>query len=614
MNTFLSLWEEETNETFEQVIEKSKLVLTLIEKLKLILLETPSCDLEARTVAQHQESILRLQELLSLKVDMATELLLREASTLADLDSGNMEKIIQDENVSLYVWANLKKNPRYRSVKFSETQIGFEIPRVLATSDVALRLLHTRYDHVTPLYPMAAPGEEPVPMVTEQAKKEEPVEKAATEEKALPEEKPAIQEDEAEPTQEREFSLAQEEETNVEALEDLEVERTPDHEDENLEVTKCELEMQLLSEAVSAAQLHLVENSLEIPETTQEYEVDLCHFSTLGGVYHLDTLELPPQCKPVKGWILVEIRQEGLQRFTYPPETTEEPDPENAFPPIEVTLEVNENVIFFEDPKVIRWDAEGKFWKTDGISSVFYDREDRLITFSLDTLGPVTLIQDAHINMPYQSWELRPLDVNRAILTVTTLFTELQIQIRENLCMLASTKVRGQEHVSHLEGKWLTPVPFILALKAAGLNIFPDVYSHFYVVINNKVPLLEVKAYRQMALLSSAFAFGWSKWNMVCNSTRVVFRVKEDLEEGVENQPWSLLMFSGDRAQMLRVWEDSDVFSEALKEDTEFHTTLYHMVKDFASPEAMERVRRSDCQFIDSVCHMLLSIRVLSYS
>lgn len=53
--------------------------------------------------------------------------------------------------------------------------------------------------------------------------------------------------------------------------------------------------------------------------------------------------------------------------------------------------------------------------------------------------------------------------------------------------MLASIKLRGQEHLSHLEGKWMTPVPFILALKEAGLNIFPTVYSHFYVVINNKV-------------------------------------------------------------------------------------------------------------------------------
>ncbi|XP_036036473.1 protein CASC1 isoform X3 [Onychomys torridus] len=625
MNTFISLWEEETNETFEQVIEKSKLVLSLTEKLKLILLETPSCDLESRTIAQHQGSILRLQELLSQKVDVATELLLREASTLADLDSGNMEKIIQDENITLYVWANLKKNPRYspttspetpvfsryRSVKFSGTQIGFEIPRILATSDVALRLLHTRYDHVTPLYPNTITEEEHVPMAAKHFKEEESTEKAVTEEKVFAEENTASQAAESQSRQETELSLVQEEEPNSEALENIDAYY---QEEENAKGPRYELEMRLLSEVVSAAQLRLVENTVEFPQTTEEKEVDLCHFSTLGGVYHLDILELPPQCKPVKGWVLVEIRQEGLQRFTYPPETTEEPDPENAFPPIEITLEVHENVIFFEDPKVIRWDAEGKMWKTDGISEVFYSREDRLISFCLDTLGPVTLIQDAHINMPYQSWELRPLGVNRVLMTVTSLFTELQIHIKENLCMLASVKLRSQEHLSHLEGKWMTPIPFILAMKEAGLNIFPTVYSHFYVVVNNKVPLVEMKAYRQMALLSSAFAFSWSKWNMVCNSTRVVFRVKEALAEAAEDHLWGLLMFSGDRAQMLKIREESDVFSEALQEDTEFHSTLYHMVKDFASAEAMERVRHSNCQFIDSVCHMLLSTRVLSYS
>ncbi|XP_042130247.1 dynein axonemal intermediate chain 7 isoform X5 [Peromyscus maniculatus bairdii] len=573
MNTFISLWEEETNETFEQVIEKSKLVLSLIEKLKLILLETPSCDLESRTIAQHQGSILRLQELLSQKVDVATELLLREASTLADLDSGNMEKIIQDENVTLYVWANLKKNPRYRSVKFSETQIGFEIPRILATSDVALRLLHTRYDHVTPLYPNTITKEDHVPTAVKHFKEEEHTEKAVTEDKVFAEENTTNQAAESQSRQETELSFVQEEEPNTEALENIDAYY---QEEENSKGPRHELEMRLLSEVVSAAQLRLVENSVDFPHTNEEKEVDLCHFSTLGGVYHLDILELPPQCKPVKGWVLVEIRQEGLQRFTYPPETTEEPDPENAFPPIEVTLEVRENVIFFEDPKVIRWDAEGKIWKTDGISEVFYSREDRLISFCLDTLGPVTLIQDAHINMPYRSWELRPLGVNRVLMTVTSLFTELQIHIKENLCMLASVKLRSQDHLSHLEGKWMTPIPFILAMKEAGLNVFPSVYSHFYVVVNNKV--------------------------------------KEALAEAAEDRLWSLLMFNGDRAQMLKIREDSEMFSEALQEETEFHSTLYHMVKDFASAEAMERVRHSNCQFIDSVCHMLLSTRVLSYS
>lgn len=95
---------------------------------------------------------------------------------------------------------------------------------------------------------------------------------------------------------------------------------------------------------------------------------------------------------------------------------------------------------------------------------------------------------------------------------------------------------------------------------------------------------------------------------------RFSFQVKEYLAEEAEDHLWALLMFSGDRAQMLKIGEDSEAFSEALKEESEFHSTLYHMVKDSASLEAMEKVRQSDCQFIDSVCHMLLSIRVLSFS
>ncbi|XP_050602631.1 dynein axonemal intermediate chain 7 isoform X10 [Macaca thibetana thibetana] len=498
MNTFISLWKEKTNETFEEVIEKSKVVLNLIEKLKFILLETPPCDLQDKNIIQYQESILQLQELLHLKFNVATEILLRQASTLADLDSGNMEKVIKDENVTLYVWANLKKNPRHRSVRFSETQIGFEIPRILATSDIAVRLLHTHYDHVSALHPVSTPSKEHTSSVTELVKDDvENVEKAISKE---------VEEESKQ--QEKQSHLIQEEKLKVEEEQD-DIEVKMSSAEEESEAIKCELEMKVLSETVSA----------------------------------------------------------------------------------------------------------GKHWRTDGISNVSYKPNERLITFSLDTFGPVTLIQDAHINMPYQSWELRPLDVNKVLLTVTTVFTEIQIQIKENLCMLSSVKLKDKKHISILEGTWMTPIPFIIALKEAGLNIFPTRYSHFYVVINNKVPLVEVKAYRQMALLSSTFAFGWSKWNLLCNSTKVVFKVREHLpEECTENPNWALLMFSGDRAQRLKIKEESEAFSEALKEETEFHSTLYHMVRDFASKEAMEKVRSSNCQFVNSVCHMLLSTRLLSYS
>lgn len=62
---------------------------------------------------------------------------------------------------------------RYRSVRFSETQIGFEIPRILATSDIALRLLHTHYDHVTPLRPVPTSLQEHTSTITNLVRDEE---------------------------------------------------------------------------------------------------------------------------------------------------------------------------------------------------------------------------------------------------------------------------------------------------------------------------------------------------------------------------------------------------------------------------------------------------------
>ncbi|KAM9672443.1 dynein axonemal intermediate chain 7 isoform 4-T4 [Trichechus inunguis] len=500
MNTFISLWKEETNETFEEVIEKSKLVLNLIEKLKLILLETPPYDLQDKKVKQYQGSIQELQELLHFKFNVATELLLRQASTLADLDSGNMEKIIQHENITLYLWANLKKNPRYRSIRFSETKIGFEIPRILATCDIALRLLHTHYDHVTPLCPV------PRPLKVEQHTSTI-IESVKDQDKDIAEESISKEDQEESKQPESGSIVVHEEEVKVEEEGDAKVQMSAVAESETI---KSEVEMKLLSETVSA----------------------------------------------------------------------------------------------------------GKHWRTDGISHVIYNSEDKLVTFNLETFGPVTLIQDAHINMPYQSWELRPLAVNKVLLTVTTVFTELQIQIKENLCMLASVKLKNKEHESILKGRWMPPIPFIIALKEVGLNIFPTGHSHFYVLINNKAPLVELKAYRQMALLSSAFAFSWSKWNISCGSSKVVFQVKEHLNQELDTEypDWALLMFSGDRAQTLKISEYSETFSEALKEETEFHSTLYHMVKDFASGDAIEKIRSSNCQFVDCVCQMLLSTRLLSYS
>lgn len=41
---------------------------------------------------------------------------------------------------------------RFKNHTFCDTQHGFELPKSLAVSSVAVRILHTHYDHVSPLW------------------------------------------------------------------------------------------------------------------------------------------------------------------------------------------------------------------------------------------------------------------------------------------------------------------------------------------------------------------------------------------------------------------------------------------------------------------------------
>jgi len=54
----------------------------------------------------------------------------------------------------------------------------------------------------------------------------------------------------------------------------------------------------------------------------------------------------------------------------------------------------------------------------------------RLISFRIQQFGTVALIQDAHVNMPFQSWELRPRTTNHAQLTIIAAVVEVEIQIK----------------------------------------------------------------------------------------------------------------------------------------------------------------------------------------
>ncbi|XP_073400113.1 dynein axonemal intermediate chain 7 isoform X2 [Dendrobates tinctorius] len=599
INTFMSLWSDETEEDVESTLRRSCLVLTLIAELEFLLADTPRDELGEAGAAEYTQTTRQLQALLQRKFDDATELLLKSAAALSDIDTGNMQKVVRNETVALCIWANLNKNPRFRGHHFQEVAMAFDLPKPLALSNIAVRILHTDYDHLSCLSrTFLPPAKEP----EETAAADVPEGEAGDWRPAEDDGKPASESD---PT-------AMEEVTSESVLS-----AATGREDVN-EPEERESPAGDPSEGRSPTP-----NEAEHEEETLEDDVlDLRQFSSLGGVYYFDVLVLPPQCKQVNGWSMVQLLAGGLQKFPYPQESLlssslgvsfQEKDMEGLrSPPVGVSIKVPHNVIFFEDPQVARWDPESLNWKTDGIMNVRYKAEARELKFSMDAFSTFTLVQESHLHMPYESWELSPRGSNEASLSIASACTDIRIEVKDEQCRLAA--VSGVDaDLTHVLGRWTTPLCLKAEMRRVGLNIFPAEDSGKYVSVNKKNEQVETMAYKEMALLSPSFTFAWSKWNHSCGHEQIVVKVREGSGSCSEDD-WSLYMLSPQRTQRLKVSESSESFSAELYEGSEFHSSLYHMLRDYCNPEATARLAHSHHLFIACMYELLSATRLLTFS
>ena len=54
----------------------------------------------------------------------------------------------------------------------------------------------------------------------------------------------------------------------------------------------------------------------------------------------------------------------------------------------------------------------------------------RSLSFKMNSFGTLCLLQDAHINMPFQSWEIRPHKLNSAVFSIIAAIVEVEIEIK----------------------------------------------------------------------------------------------------------------------------------------------------------------------------------------
>lgn len=157
--------------------------------------------------------------------------------------------------------------------------------------------------------------------------------------------------------------------------------------------------------------------------------------------------------------MFVQLLDQGLKAFPYPPETSDMDGDEqlSSSPQVGVSVTLPDSVIFLETPQVARWDDAGKAppptpelvqteptrcqtfkrffhpgkqWRLDGIADISYDKEEAKISIKMASFQPLVLLQETYANFPFQSWELRPLGQDVALFTIKGALIELSINIQ----------------------------------------------------------------------------------------------------------------------------------------------------------------------------------------
>uniref|UniRef100_M4A2M0 Dynein axonemal intermediate chain 7 n=1 Tax=Xiphophorus maculatus TaxID=8083 RepID=M4A2M0_XIPMA len=572
VNTFVTLWKDYSD---SNIGEELQLCNSLIEDLDELVKEAKDPEL----VPKYHDALIEVQEILHAKHLFITEKLLKGASDNIDPDTRNMQTVSKHTNVTLCLWANLFKNPRLVCESVGNIQIpglSFKLPEELAVSDIAVRILHTHYDHLSILSRLRHAPQKPI----------------------VEEIPPPVQEPE---------------ETQSTLLFKTYVIF-------HLEIKGFSLSTAKDPSWPSLAQLNCLSSAgPEFEETENDSEVvNLVQYTTLGGVFYYDLLQLPPQPIRRKGYTILQVIRIGVLYQKPQPKNEECPDDPTEAPnnkpcsPVGVCIVLPEWVIFMEMPLVARWDAEDGRWRKDGITNVSYEEAEGKISFEMESFQIFTLMHNTFANFPFQGWELRPLGQNSAVFTVKGALIEVSITIKNSQCMLRLAHSRG---LSHLVGQWMSAPALQKAMLKAGINIFVNENTHKYVSVCKKNPLIEQFAYDQMALFASACAFKWSKWNATCGEENLVLQGSEHLKIGlVPEDSWSTYFMGSQRTRQLEITENSKDFSIDHAAGSEFHSTLIHLLQDSMSPDGLALVRQSHYCFIDTVQTLLSATRPLVFS
>lgn len=373
----------------------------------------------------------------------------------------------------------------------------------------------------------------------------------------------------------------------------------------------------------------------------EKTEINLRKYKILGGALHIDLIYQPPQPKDMRRDIMLTTLQipKELKSVPFfkpykapPPALDSERTPEVIEAEMKaleaameelalVTLKLPSSIIWFEPPLVAHWIPERKLWSTQDVHDIKYNEEKQTMTFRTGRLGVHGLATFKFINIPFQSWELKP-EIGRnardgIVLNVSAAIVQAEFIVREDLVCLNSLAGGMSTALKEIIGEYMKLHILIEKMRDVGCDLFPERDAFSYVkALPVKHPVTERHLRECMALLCTAYTFSWSRWNASRNSREIVIQFKE-LHGCVAKERTSLtLLITPLQTMTISCTEVSSEFSSVPLdgENSKFYADLYQLALQNAGIKSHMLMKNTSFKLVNTVAELLGRTNIINMS
>ncbi|XP_043481152.1 dynein axonemal intermediate chain 7-like isoform X2 [Leptopilina heterotoma] len=373
----------------------------------------------------------------------------------------------------------------------------------------------------------------------------------------------------------------------------------------------------------------------------EKTQINLRKYLILGGIYHIDLIYQPPQPKDMRrDMFLTTLQIPKKLRFVpfskpyiAPPSAPEsERTPEVIEAEMKaleaamealalVTLKLPDSVLWFEPPLVAHWIPEKRIWSTNDVHDIKYNEEKQIITFRSGRLGIHGLAAFRYVNIPFQSWEMKP-ESGRStgggvILSITAAIIQAEFIVREDLVCLHSLVGGTTNALQNIVNQYMKLHLLIKKMRDGGCDLFPEDDAYSYVKgLPIKHPVTEKHLQACMGLLCTAYTFAWSRWNVTRVPRQIVIQIKE-LHGCIAKQQTNMtLLVTPVQTVAVECTEVSPEFTDKPVEgdDAKFYSDLYHMALHNAGIKSRILMKNTSFILARTVTKLLQKTNVISMS